>query len=211
MKKTFYLNLLIITLVTSCAFEEEYSFKADWSGSYEASLDMSGLAEMVGREKENEEIIPQDEIANLESKMNAVDGISNAKVTYDNLAYAIKFNYDFEDLSALNRLNNADLDEGDDDSPFGALGKWEMRNKGKKEFFITMIPQEGMEDEEGMDDAKQAGEMLQVTTTLTFPRKVKDVASNIATRGVNGNQVIIKYSGKDIMDASKNWDTEIKL
>ncbi|MFT4722949.1 MAG: hypothetical protein ACI897_001029, partial [Flavobacteriales bacterium] len=76
MKKIFYLSLMIIVLVSSCTFEEGYSFKSDWSGSYEASLDLSGIADMAGEENEYKEMIPSDEIANLEGKMNAIEGIS---------------------------------------------------------------------------------------------------------------------------------------
>ncbi|MEZ7886233.1 MAG: hypothetical protein ACI888_000814 [Flavobacteriales bacterium] len=211
MKKIFYLSLMIIVLVSSCTFEEGYSFKSDWSGSYEASLDLSGIADMAGEENEYKEMIPSDEIANLEGKMNAIEGISNAKVVSDNLAHSINFFYDFDGLPALNRLNNINLDEDDNESPLGALGKWEMRHKGKKKFFITMIPKEVIEDAQEMEKAKEAGEMLQVTTFLNFSREIKDINSDVATKGVNENQVIIKYSGKDLIDATKNWDTEIKL
>ena len=211
MKKIFYLSLMIIILVSSCTFEEGYSFKSDWSGSYEASLDLSGIADIAGEENEYKEMIPSDEIAKLEGEMNAVEGISNAKVVSDNLAYSINFFYDFDGLPALNRLNNINLDEDDNDSPLGALGKWEMSHKGKKKFFIKMIPKEVIEDVQEMEKAKEAGEMLQVTTFLNFSREIKDINSDVATKGVNENQVIIKYSGKDLIDATKNWDTEIKL
>ena len=202
---------MIMVLVTSCTFEEGYSFKSDWSGSYEASLDLSGIANMGGEENEYKEMIPPEEIANLEGKMNAIEGISNAKVVSDNLAYAVNFFYEFDGLPALNRLNNINLDEDDNDSPFSALGKWEMSHKGKKKFFIKMIPKEVIEDAEEMEKAKEAGEMLQVTTFLNFSRKIKDIKSDVATTGLNENQVIIKYTGKDLIDATINWDTEIKL
>ena len=53
--------------------------------------------------------------------------------------------------------------------------------------------------------------MLQVTTLLNFSSKIKDINSDVAIKGVNENQVIIKYSGKDLIDATTNWDTEIQL
>ena len=211
MKKIFYLSLMIMVIVTSCTFEEGYSFKSDWSGSYEAHLDLSGLANMGGEVDEYKEMIPPDEIAKLEGEMNAIEGISNAKVVSDNLGYAINFFYDFDGLPALNRLNNINLDEDDNDSPFGSLGKWEMSHKGKNKFFIKMIPKEVIEDAQEMEKAKDAGEMLQVTTFLNFSREIKYIKSDLATKGLNENQVIIKYSGKDLIDATINWDTEIKL
>jgi len=211
MNKIFYLSLMIVVLVSSCTFEEGYSFKSDWSGSYEASLDLSGIANMGGEENEYKEMIPSNEIANLEGKMNAIEGISNAKVVSDNLAYSINFFYDFDGLPALNRLNNINLHEDDNDSPLAAIGKWEMSHKGKKKFFIKMIPKDVIENAQEMEKAKEAGEMLQVTTLLNFSSKIKDINSDVAIKGVNENQVIIKYSGKDLIDATTNWDTEIQL
>ncbi len=212
MKYFLSIAIIIILSLSSCSFEEEYAFQSDWSGKYEGVLDMSGVAEMGGEDKESEEIIPEAEKKAMEEKINAVEGISNAKVMADEENYKISFSYDFEDLASLNTLNSQDLSEGDDDSPLGSLAKWEMSSKGKKKFYITMMKDEGMtSDEEGMEEMKQAGDMLQVTSTLTFPRKVKDVISDVANKGTQDNQVIIKYSLKDIFDTEKNWDTEVRL
>ena len=74
-----------------------------------------------------------------------------------------------------------------------------------------MIPKDVIENAQEMEKAKEAGEMLQVTTLLNFSSKIKDINSDVAIKGVNENQVIIKYSGKDLIDATTNWDTEIQL
>ncbi len=211
MKKVLYLILSIVIIMSSCSFEEEYSFDSDWGGKYLATLDMSGIAQMGGEEMEKKELIPEDEIQSLESKINDIKGISNAKVDPNEEDFTIDFSYDFENLEALNLLNSSDLEDGDDESPFGALGKWKMENKGKKKFFMSMMSQDEMTSDIDSEEAKQAGEMLQVTTTLTFPRKVKDVKSDVATKGTNDKQVIVKYTGKDLMDPEKNWIIEVKL
>ncbi len=210
MKQLLAILSIILVLFSSCSFEEEYSFKSDWSGKYEAVLDMSGLAEMGDSESKKEELIPEDQIKEMEAKLNSIKGISNADVTSDDENFKIKFGFNFEGLNALNAVNSMDAEESDD-SPFGALGKWEMRSKGKKKFYMTMIGLDKMQSGSEGEDTDKAGEMLQVTTKLTFPSKVKQLKSDVAKAGDQENQVIIEYSGKDMMTAGKNWDVEVKL
>lgn len=210
MKQIIILFSILTALFSSCTFEEDYSFNADWSGEYSAVLDLSGLADM-GDASSEDDLIPADEIKSMEDDLNGIEGISNTKVEPDNENHKIKFSFNFDDLESLNRLNTSDFGEGD--SPLEALGKWEMKNKGKKKFYMTMIGLEKLSSESSDDseEAKRAGEMLTVVTTLTFPSKIKNLTSDVAVKGDKNNQIIINYSGKDMMEKGKNWNIEVKL
>ena len=197
--------LLVVFLLSSCKYEDKYAFNKNWSGLYTATLDMTEM-----EPDKDSELIPYAEARDLEAKMNAVNGISGARVIEDREKSIIAFSYSFEDLKAINKLNQSDFSYGSD-SPLKGLGQWKMTNKGKKKFFMSMTNLDSKRSEIDPEEVKRMGETFKIKTVLSFHRKVKTITGEMAKQGDKPNEVVIEYTPADMWNPDIKWNIAVKL
>ncbi len=197
--------LIVICILSSCTYEEKFAFNKRWSCVYTATLDMTEMEP----DKANE-LVPFDEARALETKINAIDGISKARILEDREKSLVHFSYSFDNLKAINRLNKADLST-EKDSPLKGLGQWEMKNKGGRKFYMTMSNLEDKQSEIDANEVKRMGESFKIKTVLQFRKKVKILKGDIARKGENDREVIIEYSPADMWNPEISWDIMVKI
>lgn len=118
-----YLLMLVlpVLLLSSCKFSHEYEFKEDLSGSFYFVSSYPEFREAYDAQIESGEIDEDDEgmavFSNfiegdfLEETVEAledVNGVSNVDTKNDAEYGEVRYNYDFRDLSTINRVNSND-------------------------------------------------------------------------------------------------------
>ncbi len=202
----FFAVLLGIILLSSCKYEEKFAFNKRWSGVYTSTLDMTEM-----EPDKSGELIPFEQARSMEAKINAVEGISNARIIEDREKSEVHFSYSFDGLKAINNLNNADIKNDDGEIPFTGLGQWKMSNKGGKKFFMTMANLKEKRKEISLADVERMGDNFKIKTVLYFRKKVKDLEGQMVKRGENDREIIIEYSPSDMWNPDISWDISVKL
>jgi hypothetical protein len=199
MKKLIALFTVAIFAI-SCSISQEYTFKKDFSGSYQLQFDMSQLAEIGGEEEEESEDLfadmNLDSIADIYKNM---EGITNVVVkSADNVLFV---NYDFKDLEALNRS----LESKSEDDSFG------MVNSGKfahnKDVFTYAAG-----DMSALGDSDSLVEMLSFldyNITMNFANKVVSTSNGTILEGDKG----IRMEGNfgEVAKQEKTIAVEVKF
>lgn len=103
------LAVICLLSTTSCvSFLEKVFFRADGSGTYSFSVDLTSMlnmAEMAGEEMNADQLMKElkmDENGTM-TKLEAIDGVSNVRPAFDKETKMISMVFDFENIDALNR------------------------------------------------------------------------------------------------------------
>ena len=203
--------LAVVLLFGSCSIAQEYYFNNDYSGNYKMTFDMSELMSLAGDEEngETEDLLDQHTKDSLITANNALEGISNTQVSYND--YVMSMSYDFENLDALNAaLAQSSLGEDMEDDPTASMltnSSVEFSGKGKK--LTYMIPEFSTYDLE--DSTLMYLDMIELKTTFNFERDVKSIDNASAIIQESGKTVVIEGNFKEFAEGEKNLSTTFKL
>lgn len=198
--KKFIALFTIAIFAISCSISQEYTFKKDFSGSYQLQFDMSQLAEIGGEEEEESEDLfadmNLDSIADIYKNM---EGITNVVVkSADNVLFV---NYDFKDLDALNRS----LESKSEDDSFGMVNSGKFtHNKGVFTYAAG--------DMSALGDSDSLVEMLSFldyNITMNFANKVVSTSNGSILEGDKG----IRMEGNfgEVAKQEKTIAVEVKF
>jgi len=111
MKSKLLIQILAVACLlttTSCvSFLEKVFFRANGSGTYSFSVDMSSMMEMAGMmgdEMDADSLLNElnmDEAGTM-AKLEAIDGVSNVRPEFNKETNILSMNFDFADIKALN-------------------------------------------------------------------------------------------------------------
>jgi hypothetical protein len=201
MKKIIAL-LTVAIFAISCSISQEYTFKKDYSGSYQLQFDISQLAEIGGEEDveaETEDLFADmnlDSIADLYKNM---EGISNVVVRSENNVLFV--NYDFKDLEALNRS----LENKNDDESFGMVNSGKFtQDKG------TFTYAAG--DMSALGDSDSLVEMLSFldyNITMHFPNKVASTSNGTVLE--DNKSIFLTGNFGEVAKQEKTIAVEVKF
>jgi hypothetical protein len=159
----------VALILGACTITEELTFNKNFSGTGSVSYNIS----MMGEDEENDSTLTSQMELAAAYKDSAlqIKGIHDVTFRYDEEETRIIFNYNFDNLDALNRLYELQIF---DEAPFM---RKELANKGKKKLSITW-PVHALteEDREAYDN-----EMMDSYTyelTLNLPREAKSSTLN---------------------------------
>ena len=117
--------IVLVALSTSSCMNivEKLFFRANGSGTYQMTVDMSGMAEMIksfgGTEDDMAESLneAESEFSSVINKLEAIEGISNVTQNSDkeNLTFSIQ--YDFANVTALNMALSENYHDEETDGP----------------------------------------------------------------------------------------------
>lgn len=220
--KTIIQALALICLVstTSCvSFIEKIFFKADGSGTYEFSIDMSSLVSMMqlsGEDMDTDSLLSQ---LNMDSegtiaKLEAISGVNNVRPEFNKETGILSMVFDFDNLNALNQgISTYLYDSTKTDiiqyQIFTAKGNTFERsdiNLMMDAFQKTM--KEGSNNEElDMDFVKMMFSDMYYATEITFEKGIKSVSNKEYEE--KGNTIIWKtYPFNDLNDKT---DISVKV
>lgn len=214
------LALICLLSTTSCiSFIEKIFFKADGSGTYEFSIDMSSLVSMMqlsGEDMNTDSLLSQ---LNMDSegtiaKLEAISGVNNVRPEFNNETGILSMVFDFDNIDALNQgISTYLYDSTKTDiiqyQIFTAKGNTFERsdiNLMMDAFQKTM--KEGSNDEElDMEFVKMMFSDMYYATEITFEKGIKSVSNKEYEE--KGNTIIWKtYPFNDLNDKT---DISVKV
>lgn len=125
-KKTLSIFLIVlVALSTSSCMNivEKLFFKANGSGTYSMTVDMSGMAEMIksfgGSDDDMAESLneAESEFSDVIAKLEAIEGISNVEQVSDKENLTFGITYDFASVKALNMALSENYHDEESDGP----------------------------------------------------------------------------------------------
>ena len=199
----YFLGLVIVFLMNSCAMQNEVHFNKNYSGTYALKIDFGDMFDMIKSmdpslaEQADTDIIDEalnaDEREEVISKINQVDGISNANFVVNDKS-SLEFKFDFKDIESLNSAFSEIQSAVLDNSEMAANGMDGMNDTGMAmpkfskngkvishgaSFPEDQIPEDAMEglNELGGSDGmmEMVMGMMDYTVELSFDRKIKSV------------------------------------
>lgn len=214
------LALICLLSTTSCvSFIEKIFFKADGSGTYEFSIDMSSLVSMMqlsGEDMNTDSLLSQ---LNMDSegtiaKLEAISGVNNVRPEFNKETGILSMIFDFDNIDALNQgISTYLYDSTKTDiiqyQIFTAKGNTFERsdiNLMMDAFQKTM--KEGSNDEElDMEFVKMMFSDMYYATEITFEKGIKSVSNKEYEE--KGNTIIWKtYPFNDLNDKT---DISVKV
>jgi len=201
MKKIIFALSALAILFTGCVVEQEYTFHADWSGTYLTRVDLSGMAALGGGEEGGEQMLKDSDIAELQTKYEGISGISNVQTSMtDNILLT---GFDFANTDALNTAFKPE------DGSAGSGNLLSFEKKGKKGLLVK-IDKSAMGDE-AVEGADQMGEMISFKVAIKFDKKIKKIKGDVATLDKENNVVHLEFNFKQLSDKNIDLNTEITL
>lgn len=220
-KLTFSLLTIAALTFTACLdIVEEITLKADGSGKYAMSMDMSQMMEMMmaympdSVKETMDEQTMMDSLATMTNSqemdsiadvLNNMKGISNAETHMD--GFVMIFSYDFTNAEALNQASSQ--------SSFTAQQGLKQANyTWKKGVFARNFNKVDLGDDESDETMAMAKMMMQeatFTTVYNLPGPVK-TTSNSGSKLSNGKKTVtVNRTFGEIFDDPELMSNEIKF
>lgn len=214
------LAIICLLSTTSCvSFIEKIFFKADGSGTYEFSIDMSSLVSMMqltGEDMDTDSLLSQ---LNMDSegtiaKLESISGVNNVRPEFNNETGILSMVFDFDNIDALNQgISTYLYDSTRTDiiqyQIFTAKGNtFERSNINLMMDAFQKTMKEGSNDEElDMEFVKMMFSDMYYATEITFEKGIKSVSNKEYEE--KGNTIIWKtYPFNDLNDKT---DISVKV
>lgn len=216
------LALICLLSTTSCvSFIEKIFFKADGSGTYEFSIDMSSLVSMMqlsGEDMDADSLLSQ---LNMDSegtiaKLEAISGVNNVRPEFNKDTGILSMVFDFDNMNALNQGISTYLYDSTQTGIiqyeiFSAKGNtFERSSKNllMDTFQEAITEQAGAgSDELDMEFVKMMFSDMYYATEITFEKGIKSVSNKEYEE--KGNTIIWKtYPFNDLNDQT---DISVKV
>lgn len=206
------LALICLLSTTSCiSFIEKIFFKADGSGTYEFSIDMSSVVSMMelsGEDMNTDSLLSQ---LNMDSegtiaKLEAIGGVNNVRPEFNKETGILSMVFDFDNIDALNEgistylydSTQTDIVRYEIFSAKGNTFERSSKNLLMETFEETMAAETGSEDID-MDFVKMMFSDMYYATEITFEKGIKSVSNKEYEE--KGNTIIWKtYPFNDLND-----------
>lgn len=206
------LALICLLSTTSCvSFIERIFFKADGSGTYEFSIDMSSVVSMMelsGEDMNTDSLLSQ---LNMDSegtiaKLEAIGGVNNVRPEFNKETGILSMVFDFDNVDALNEgistylydSTQTDIVRYEIFSAKGNTFERSSKNLLMETFEETMAAETGSEDID-MDFVKMMFSDMYYATEITFEKGIKSVSNKEYEE--KGNTIIWKtYPFNDLND-----------
>ena len=215
---TIFLIVLVALSTSSCMnIVEKLFFRANGSGTYQMTVDMSGMAEMIksfgGTEDDMAESLneAESEFSSVVDKLEAIDGISNVTQNSDkeNLTFSIQ--YDFANVKALNMALSENYHDEETDGPEVIQKTFYKRSKNTIVRTSVDPMLEAMDELEGQDmmGMETFFKDMYYDFIMEFDRDIKSVSNedyaSEGKRSVNLRRYFFKTE-----DQKKQVEVEVK-
>ena len=201
MKKILFALSALAILFTGCTIEQEYTFHENWSGTYLTRVDLTSMAALSGGEEESEPLLNDTMVSELQTKYEAIPGISNVQTSgKDNILLS---GFDFSSTDALNAAFKPE------DGAATSSNLLSFERKGKKGL-VVKVDKSAM-GEEAAAGTEQMGEMITFKIALRFDKKIKKIKSKVATLDKENNIVHLEFNFTQLSDKNVDLNTEITL
>ncbi|MDX1909752.1 MAG: hypothetical protein SF053_22130 [Bacteroidia bacterium] len=214
------LLLLLPLLASSClTLEETYSFKANGSGTMTYTMDMSGMANLLGEAGRESGEDPTAGLGfdDVGPRLKNIGGISGVKVTSDNKQYIYTIAFKFANIaalnSALNQLHRAD-DEGIVAEPMHTY--FEMKN-GVVTRTHTPSSEEVVDaligEDEDAESTRMILESMKYRINMSFKQPIKTVysAGKVEQSGKKQEKVLIEVNFAELAADTDVLNTTVVL
>lgn len=206
-----------VLFFTSCTVEQHFSFNKNYSGNYTFTMNYQAIQEMPAEEGEE---VPEEEKFNLSDSLdldefvkeiNALKGISNAKVTDEDGVF--KIYYEFKDVESLNNsLEELNMEEHVDEGH--SKERPTFVAKGNK--FDYHFHKIDLGDDEAMTEEEQQGVeaaygMVQYKLTMDFEKPIKKSSNDHLIVSPNGRTLSFQGSFLDVAGKSVDLSTKVKF
>lgn len=204
-KHTPLLFVAILFLVSSCfEIQEKVFLRKDGTGTFSLVIDMSQMKEMMAMMGASADDMEDDPFADMEedfesekSELEAIPGVSNARVIKDTESYRVGLSFDFDDIDALNAGVNK-VFEDDEKGPTNNRYYNYRRGKFERTSFFDQAEDvkdemaSGGDEELGFDPSVLFADM-NYTTVFEFEDKVDHMSNEHAMISADGKTVTFKY------------------
>ncbi|RMG73847.1 MAG: hypothetical protein D6722_03180 [Bacteroidetes bacterium] len=213
------LTLVTLLFVSTACFdiEEEITLKKDGSGTYQISVDMTQMMEMMSGFMTEEQMAESDMFGSMDSALQVqvetlreMDGLSNVRHMSENFRFSLT--YDFADIDALNAAASAGsaIDNTTGPVTSGASYKWTPKSFERENKPIdNLLNSEDEEQAEAMEMAKMMLADAHYSITYHFPGKVKKLTNDAAEIGADNRSVILSSNFLDILDGEAELGNKI--
>ena len=214
-KHAFIYFLPLAFLLTSCfEFKEKVEFNSDGSGSFQFTIDMGQIKQMLqmmesmagedegeeGAEGEAAEEEKEDPMADMNkefediiARLENIDGITNIKGIDDDEDFVFGYSFDFSNVGALNKAM-FEIWNDDEENPIPAGTEFFKFSKNGFERAGLMGMKESLSQEMGEDGASiPIMQEMNWTTVYTFPKKIKNSSNDLSEISSDGKEVTVKY------------------
>lgn len=197
-----FLSILAVAIVAmSCSIAQEYTFKKDFSGSYQLKFDISQLAEIGGEETEeqSDDLFAEMNLDSLADIYRNMEGISNVVVkSEDNVLFV---HYDFKNLEALNRSLQSEGDQ--DDFNMAKGGKFNYANNV---FTYTAGDMSTLADNDSLVEMMS---FLDYSITMHFAQKVASTNNGVVLE--DGKGIVMDGNFGEVANQEKSIAVEVKF
>lgn len=201
MRNLILFSILLLLGVTSCQVDEAYHFNNDFSGTTEMSVDMTRylgvIPDSTGKRQAFVDTLDLKIQSGLDN-LNTIDGISNARFTWNEDSTVFSVAYDFVGLDELNAAREAAKKMGKEqkDNKGEVSASKEKEKKSSYGEFIRKGRKKLIYRHHNPTSKKKSKvdgfeKMFKVNLIFTFERDIKSVSHPKAQMFPNENKVII--------------------
>ena len=204
--RTAFIIFLLFQLTSCLEIYEKITFNKNGSGNASMILDLSKLKstlDMIGRmgTPGNREIRVDDPIWSAKSdfqvkltKLQGVEGLSGCRIVEDTTKALIGFEFDFADITALNKAMNiiAEIDSNSIEKTYFEFQKRQLIRTDASDFDALNISNESQKQDDPLNVIPLFEDMKYIME-YTFPKKVKEVTNKGATLSLDQKTVILEY------------------
>ena len=206
----FTLAAAILLFTFGCSIKQEIYFNKDFSGKYKYTYDFTEYVSYMGGEEDSDSLMMKNEdfeeyLNTVVTELKKIEGINNVKYLNDADHGLVYFQYDFDNVNALNKglVFSSYMDQEPMENP----PYFEV--KGKKLTFIRhATPVEEATEETTTEDTDYMNDMFAWEFTLEFEANVKkyNVQEDTAV-SVSGDKRKFVESGNvfDVAEKETKW------
>lgn len=206
----FTLAAAILLFAFGCSIKQEIYFNKDFSGKYKYTYDFTEYVSYMGGEEDSDSLMMKNEdfeeyLNTVVTELKKIEGINNVKYLNDADHGLVYFQYDFDNVNALNKglVFSSYMDQEPMENP----PYFEV--KGKKLTFIRhATPVEEATEETTTEDTDYMNDMFAWEFTLEFEANVKkyNVQEDTAV-SVSGDKRKFVESGNvfDVAEKETKW------
>jgi hypothetical protein len=230
MKIRHLIFISFLFLLTSC-FEvrEEIDLKTDGSGTYQIVLDMSKSKNMLDialKMAENDEKMQAsgNPLADVDSafikgaqSLNGMEGISNAKGTYDKQTYVFITKFDFKNIDALNdALNEMNKRKYPELESFPVIYKFDKKTFERTTHFylkdLTNFSEQAGGDEQKIAQVQAVMKTAVYSSVIRTPEgKIKKFTNNKAILSADKKELRLSANLQEISEGKISLANVLKI
>lgn len=216
--KNKYLKFLPVTLIVllsvGCSIKQEVYFNKDFSGKYKYAYDFTEYVKMMEDEEDSDSLMMKNE--DFEEYLNAIvmdlkniNGISNVKYLNDADNGLVYFQYDFDNVDALNKGLEFSSYLGQE--PLENPPYFELKRK-KLTFNRPVAPKKETDEDQEFDfsteDSDYMNNMFLWEFTIEFDRNVKKYnvqKDTTVSVSANKRKFVEKGNVFDVVEKETKW------